>query len=648
GPEEHGDPLGQRQSLRRGSPADGKPLPDRERLGALGDGWRGEEHTVPDIGMVWPPALGLLRALAYRAASPALTDAQREPLLLLFEALAEGPLVSAGGTLRKVVLSEPHDKQQRAGQVLRRAGRTVVILGCQNVDLHRGRVNWLALDHDPSGAFGAVAHFTLGSEADYDPAISADDLAAVTRLVREKGAAPWQPEAPAALVAATGGGLGPVQAAVLLAGQPHDPSAESLATIGLKPRQRDFGNALLHGLDAKRRTSLLGALLPADPAALWTTGPDADGAGRVWAERFGSLVRVPEDVRAELAGLGHGHAEDVLNPSRTPWLSRTTVLRPDKDGNLTPEDPAAMPGRYALSNALDGLAALAYGLPYGHPLRSALPGGLAAVRRRMSDPELLLGLDVEMTEKGGPTAVELRKVYGLPATGGADAHGLTRVTEAIVLRPWYRDAETVLIRPAALSGPDDAVFGLLEGLVGPQRGAGLRALRTLLGDRLGRAVEVGAEGPSGYAQDPSVSVPALVAEVAAAHGLGEDAAALYLQLLALPDPTDRNCARWTGWKPARLKKARAELAATDLVVEAKRPRAGRTLFLPCGWRDLKSPALPVETWKEGLYPVPAHQRAVPLLPVPELFARAWDRVRTGDAPAYEELTTRATRRGRRR
>jgi hypothetical protein len=118
-------------------------------------------------------------------------------------------------------------------------------------------------------------------------------------------------------------------------------------------------------------------------------------------------------------------------------------------------------------------------------------------------------------------------------------------------------------------------------------------------------------------------------------------------LLALPDPTDRNCVRWTGWKPARTKKARVELAATRLVVEAKRPRAARTLFLPGGWLDLKSPALPVETWKESLYPVRAQARAVPLVPVPELFTRAWDRVRAGDAPAYEQLTTRTTRKGRR-
>lgn len=633
-----------------GRPAEGKPLPDLAQTGALGDGWRSEERTIPGIGIVWPSLLAVLRPLAYRTATPTLTDAERESLLLLLEAVAEGPLAAPGGGLREILLSEPHTKQQRAGQVLRRDGRTVVLLGCQNIDNERNRVSWLALDHDPSGAFGAVAHFTLDKETAVQSAFPADGLAALTRTIRDKGAAPWHSEAPAAFAAATHGGLGPIQATVLLAARPQNPSADVLATIGLKPRQMDLGNGRLSSLGREDRFALMSALLPEDPADLWTTGPGIAAAGRVWAERLGSVVRLPEDLAVDLAGLPADSAEAVLNPGLTPWISRTTVQRPDKNGNLVPADPAAVPGRYDLTRAVASLAALAYALPYGHSLRACLPEGLAALRRRLTDPGLLLDLDVEWTDKGGSTAVELRKAYGLPATGGADEHGLTPVGEALVLRPWYGDRETVLLRPAALTGPDDAVLGLLEGLVGQDRDGGLQALRTILDDGLDRALTAGLdpEGPVGHAQDPTVVAPALAAEVASAHGLSEDAAALYLQLLALPDPTDRNCARWTGWKPARLKKARTELAATELVVEAKRPRAGRTLFLPCGWRDLKSPALPVETWKECLYPVRDRSRAVPRLPVPDLFARAWQRVQDGDAPAYEKLTTRATRKGRRR
>lgn len=635
-----------------GKPAEGKPLPASARLTGDADGWRSEDHTIPGAGVPWLSLLDVLRPLAHRAASPTLPAAHRTALLLLFDAVAEGPLAAPGTALREIVLSEPHTKQERAGQVLRREGRTVVVLGCQRADHQAKRVHWLALDHDPAGTFGAVAHFTLEQETAHPPLFPAAQLAAVTRLIRDKGAANWQPDAPAALAAATGDGLGPIQAALLLAGRPAQLTDEVIAATGLKPRQKQLGDGLLGSLEPADRAALIGALLPDNPGDLWTAGPDITAAARVWAERLDGVVRLPEDVAGDLAvtGLSTGYVDEVLNPGRTPWLSRTTVQRPDPEGRLVAEDPGAVPGRNALTGSVSALAALAYSLPYGHPLRAALPGGLAALRRRLADPGLLLDLDLDWTEKGSSTAVDLRKAYGLPATGGADADGSTPAGDALVLHPMFRDQETVLVRTGALTDADDPVFGLLEGLLGPGRGEGMRALRTILDEDLARAVAAGTdpEGPTGYAQDPALGAPDLVAEAAGTLGLSPDAAALYLQLLALPDPTDRNCARWTGWKPARMKKARAELAATGLVVEAKRARAGRTLFLPCGWLDLKSPALPVEIWKQGLYPVPGHTRAVPLLPLPELFRRAWDRVRAGDAPAYEELTTRATRKGRRR
>ncbi|GLW47009.1 hypothetical protein Stsp02_26710 [Streptomyces sp. NBRC 14336] len=629
-----------------GLPAEGPPLTAKHKA-SVGDGWISDGFTVPRIGANWPALLDAVRPLAYRAALPAVPDQHREALLLLFDAIAEGPLAS-GENLREVLLGEPHDKQERAGQVLRKDGRTVVILGCQNVDPSKNRVNWLALDHDPSGAFGAVAHFTLEREKRFRRAFPDDGLAAVARLIRDKGAASWRPEAVGALAAATGGGLGPLQAGVLLAALPQVRD-RAMELLGLKPRQLDQAHGMLGSVEARERNELLSALLPADPADLWSTGPDVAAAGRVWAERFGSVVRIPEDILGDLAGLPVHAADAVLNPGRTRWVSGTSSLRHDKDGNLVAQDPKAEPGGHHLSSAVDALAALAYALPYGHALRAALPEGLAALRRRIADPRLLLPVGAEWTEKGRPTAPELRKVYGLPESGGGDELGLVRLSEALVLRPAHPDRETPVIRTAGLTGPDDPVFGLLEGLAGPL-GGGVAGLRALLADDLTRLVTAGLdpEGPAGYAQDPTFSVPDLVTEVAAARGLSEDAAALYLQLLALPDPTDRNCARWTGWKPARLKKARAELAATDLVVEAKRARAGRTLFLPGPWRDLKGSALPIEAWKEGLYPVPGNARAVPHLPLPELFARAWKRVQDGEAPAYEELVTRPTRKSRRR
>ncbi|CAL9279442.1 hypothetical protein [Streptomyces sp. SudanB25_2051] len=632
-----------------GKPAEGKPLPDPALGTGLPDGWVSDTHTVPGTGVDWLPMLSVLRPLAYRAASPALPVAQRQALLLLFDALLEGPLAAPEGQVREIVLREEYGNRNRVGQVLRREGRTVVVIAAQGSDARDG-TTWLALDHDPAGRFGPVAHFTLAEEKPRTSDFPVERLAAVARLVRDKGAAPWWTDAPDALAAATGGALGPVQAALLVGALPPDRDAAALALMGLKPRQRDLGRTLLQSFGVPEQAALVGALLPEDPADLWTAGPDTAGAGREWEARFGSLVRLPEDVAADLPGVPADIAQALFNPARTPWLSRTTTQRTGKDGNLVADDPAAVPGRYEVPNAVYALAALAYRLPYGHPLRAALPEGLAALRRRIADPGLLLDLDLSWTEKGTSTAAQIRKAYGLPPAGGTGAQGLTTVGDALVLRPWYGDTEAVLLRPAALTGADDPVLGLLEGLVGAGGSAGVDALRAVLGDDLARTVAAGSTSgdTAGQPHDPSVSVPGLVAEVAAAHGLSEDAAVLYLQLLALPDPTDRACAAWTGWKPTRMRKARSELAATPLVVEAKRSRAGRSLFLPCGWRDLKAPALPVETWKERLYPVRDRSRAVPLLPVPELFARAWARVRDGDAPAFEELTTRATRKGRRR
>jgi hypothetical protein len=131
-------------------------------------------------------------------------------------------------------------------------------------------------------------------------------------------------------------------------------------------------------------------------------------------------------------------------------------------------------------------------------------------------------------------------------------------------------------------------------------------------------------------------------------GLSDDAAALYLMLLALPDPSDRNQAEWTGWKPARLKRARAELTATDLVVEAKRARAGRSLFLPGSWLEARTPRLPVEGWKQPLLPWSGSSGfVVPDRPVGELFRAAWERIAGGDTPAFEEFETRGTKGGSR-
>ncbi|MEV6107384.1 hypothetical protein AB0M28_22145 [Streptomyces sp. NPDC051940] len=630
-----------------GQPASGRPVPTAHDLTTLSGGWASDPFTAPNGFSDWTPLLDHLPAVAYRATAPGVDEDERSALLLLLEHLAEGPLAERRGELRRIVLRENDRRKTRVGQVLRHGERTVVVLASLRMNASEDQIEWVALDLDPSGAFGPVAHFaitesrTLGSY----PAARLKETAA---LVREHGAAAWRSEAAAALAAVPG--CGPAQAALLVAGRAgvHNAYATALVELlGLKRTEVQHGHDRLEALDREDRLRVLAALLPREPAALWDDGPAVEAATAVWTARFGHLVRLPEGLDVSLNGVATPEAaEAVLNPAHTPWISRTTTQGIDENGRLTAQDPSAVPTRHVFAPAVRALGQLAYELPPGHPLRAALPAGLDAVRRRLADPRLLLDLDLEFTESGSSTARELRKAYGLPEAGGAGPDGLTRVGDAFVLVPWYQDMEATVLRPAGLSGADAPELGLIEGLLGSRGTWALQALRGVLGGGLERAVAVRAG--EGWPQDAARSVPELVAEVAKECGLSEDAAVLYLQILALPDPTDRNCAKWTGWKPARLKKARAELAATDLVVEAKRARAGRGLFLPGGWEALKAPALPVESWKRGHLPVHSHLRVVPMAPVAELFEAAWQRVRDGDVPAFEELTTRATRKGRRR
>jgi hypothetical protein len=115
---------------------------------------------------------------------------------------------------------------------------------------------------------------------------------------------------------------------------------------------------------------------------------------------------------------------------------------------------------------------------------------------------------------------------------------------------------------------------------------------------------------------------------------------LYLQLLALAEPTDRNLRRWNGWTPQRHRRAAAELLAGGLVVRARRARAQRSLFLPGEWLSARPPDLPLEAWKAPLYDLERGSRGdelrgalpcvLPQAPLHELFATAWARVQAGD------------------
>jgi hypothetical protein len=311
-----------------------------------------------------------------------------------------------------------------------------------------------------------------------------------------------------------------------------------------------------------------------------------------------------------------------------------------------PELPYRTPVGLALRDAATALVWAWTDRPAGDPAVAGAAALYERLRAELDRPELLVALPggrvqdtpARIAERFGPERVPValngREQQGPAPVAAYDAGPL------VVCAP----GGTSFLRPAAAADPQAwrrvrEVSDLAEELdrAAPLvAGGGLE--RMLLRARSG-AVPAGA-----YEADPRQSCPELVGRVAEQVGVGADAAALYLQLATLAAPTDRNVRRWNGWSAKRHGEVRAELLGTGAVVEAKRARAGRTLFLPGEWTELKAPHLPLETAKLAPYRVrplwgnrilAPFGRILPPEPLHEMFAAAWTRLSAGpeaDAP----------------
>lgn len=619
--------------------------------------------ALPYSALAWTPLLDQPAAVAYRAVAAGATDEERAALVSLLREIDALGLASAEGSAarwrRVVVHLDQRHLNTPAGGERNLHGRAVLPLGGGAVlatteysaavpDGHE----FGALLHDPAGRFTVPGPYTLrGAALPGDPERGGDWLARFLAEAADRGPAPFHPQAAEEFARLTG--VPAALARLVIAGLPsvdswgqHFLTPEQRTLLGVKAAEAAHARDELKGLDLVVRRAVVAALLPRDPALLWTEGPDAAAAAAVWNRHVGRRTPVPDWLLAEGArvlrtGWAVPHAlSALLDPSAAPELS-VDVPWTVRGDHAEPREPATRPFTAAvLTSALGAMAWLAHRLPAGDPVRAALPPALTAVRQRLAAPELLI-------ESGHYTDLaDFRKAAGTPTETG---EGFERY--GAVVMATHDNRPRPALRPALLdSTGSDPYLAVLrdDGRGASATETALRAAHdprfaALLADPGAPAAgDVDKDG-TWWPQDPARSVPDLVAEAAAEHGLGADAAALYLMLLAMPDPTDRNTARWTGWKPARLKAARAELGATDLVVTAGRSRAGRSLFLPGGWADLASPVLPVEQWKLPMY---GHRLLGPLVPVEpaaDLYRRAWQRVGEGDAPRFEELKVKRTR-----
>ncbi|MFG3708723.1 hypothetical protein ACGF7U_28890 [Micromonospora sp. NPDC047670] len=612
----------------------------------------------------WWSLLGGVAAVAYRAVAAVTPDDHRETLRALLTELNRLDLSAAAEPARWRWF-ELHllDDDLNGPDGRRRSPRPGILPlpdGAFIAVLHSGGTttgySLDALYHDPAGAFAVPEPYTVRSSAPVGDERPAGWLAGFLAEWAARGPLPWRPEAAERFAELTG--VTPTAAKLVLAGLPYADSANTVPAelrkaLGIKQvGEVKLAFGVLREARPKVRRAVVSALLPDDPARLWTDGPDVAAAAAAWNAALGRRVAVPEQlladaVRGVRTGWGPAKAlPALLDPTRSAELSTDLAFEIRGDRAREADDRAVGFTGEVLRSAVALAAWVAHHTPAGDPSRAALPAALAAIRARLANPGLLLDLDRYVSLPA------FRQVAGTPSeTGpGWERYG------AIVLAT-HDSQPSPALRPDLLDadGTDPYLPALRHDAAKPYpTEVALRLARdprfaALLGDP--GEPHGGARAADGtwWPQDPTRSVPDVVAEVAGEHALGADAAAVYLMLLAMPDPTDRNTAKWTGWKPARLKAARAELAGTDLVVEASRSRAGRSLFLPGPWLERGSGQAPIEGWKVALFDLAPDGTAglgvtVPFEPAADLYRRAWRRLRDGDRPRFDNLPTRGTRR----
>ncbi len=427
---------------------------------------------------------------------------------------------------------------------------------------------------------------------------------------------------------------------------------------GLKVNDVSAAHTTFEELDSDKMLAIYEKAVPDDPALLRTPlapGGMVERLGAVWKSKFGKRAKIPQDLIAaakkdlELRDLGK------LLPAFAGAADDAKFLQPDRraiddlDGGA--ED--------ALTNGnsddiITMIAWLFLARPVGCPIRAGIPDVVDKLVAVVEDDKLLWPFDSfwfddedkkqvakrdNVLESFGGKSVELPKDSGGdPCTGARD--------DGTVIVAAYGRRVYAAFRPSKLDKQRKKIEQLAK-LMTASRDADERddkdpnleilarveLMRSEAFKAFGDRVKDSPVSEGGYEANPLQSVPKLVDKVAKELGVSKEAAALYLQTLALAEPTQQRVCQWNAWKPKQYKDASAELVNKKLLVEGKRERAGRTLFLKGGYTSTSASRknLPMEEWKQPFYT--AIGRQLPVEPAHLLFARAWKRIEDGDKPA---------------
>ncbi|GHC71013.1 hypothetical protein GCM10007079_03050 [Nocardiopsis terrae] len=457
----------------------------------------------------------------------------------------------------------------------------------------------------------------------------------------------------------------------VLSGQAGWPRSVPPTSKGAQTEYRKTG-ATLSEADTTR---FLGAAVPDDPAELWKPGGTVAAAERMalmWVELLGVrpsksdpaaiLADLPALLQKEM-DLGPEWAAQLTEPAvattaaiegSTDWSRSLTLSKAfgplvHEPGNSErlhdfPEDEGTRP--YLRTASL--LAWALTELPVGHPAQARVAGLHERMTERLRSPDVYVPVVPHLqdgqldgwSERVGAAEVRVGAEGQLEPGTGHSLHGdailalprsgVYRFPNALMLTSGLFEEEGFQRCTRALDEFDMYELALTV----------LQA-RVVCGGGLARMVERAADAPvpvGGFEVDPRLSAPELVAEVSGKFGVDAAASALYLQLLTLAHPTDRRVRRWNGWSAGQHQKAAVQLLENGLVTKGKRTKAGRTLFLPGGWTELKAPFPSMETVKLGTHLLAVDylgrvrgtfSRPLPVAPPHEMFSAAWQSHSTG-------------------
>ncbi|MDO4716390.1 MAG: hypothetical protein Q4B08_02385 [Propionibacteriaceae bacterium] len=591
--------------------------PPRSAILALGSRLRGEraDTTKADASALLPSVVP--EAVLALAATPLRPKAEVEGAAALVGACLDAGLYTPAGAAYSFGYDRTRSDETEAGSLFDTPAGPNLSFGERSSSYSYQDRTIVALS--PTGGIPARVLGEPTTELLRSSGIAPVTLVAAFEKLLSAGPPAWDPAKAARL--AQGLGWSQAAAGLLLAGMPNIRGYEKnflpkqvRELLGLKVAEADGARKFLQAIDSTQLIRLLSAGAQ-DPVRVVTEGLDIEAMIAWWGGASGDQRSFPDELFNEISSAFAWGGEQRLR--------------------------AYLGEKITAQSNLPTLLWLAARLDRSSPAREWVAEWFDALRKAY--------LENTFTWNEWLNERVLRPRLGLPTNPGKDGDGPYQVG------PWTvtgknASYDEVRWRPSLVL--DWAAEQRFIASLGPVPSEVKQCVELVTGafDPIVADLRVSGSGPN---QDPLITAPAVVASVMAELGLPEDAARYWLQLLALPNPTDRNVDAWNGWTKASRTAAAAPLLAAGLVVEAKRARAGRSYFLPGGWQEAVAPHLPMEVWKAPFFDLsdslkvqPLHEVVVPLVPLSQLFADAWERYRGGDVPGYIELRTQRYRRRR--